>query len=365
MKTLHIEMGRHRLGGTMQVYYLLRGLKEKGQQPSLVCPKASPLAGMAKEIDIEVFDIPYAGDLDIRFPLHLRKIIRATSPDVIHIHSRRGADTLGLFSARLFSNAKIIISRRVDNPLRPGFLTQLRFGRLADHVVAVSKGIVRELEKSGVSPERISQIYSAIDVGAYQSPLRRDQALAQLGLSPIGPVIAVIGQLIRRKGHRFLLEAAPAVLQHHPQTRFVFLGEGEEEDRLKQLAQTLGVDDRVLFAGYRNDVGDILRGVDILVHPATMEGFANVALQAMAAGVPVISTAVGGMPESVRHGINGLLIPPRDVTALSQAMLQLLNDPALRHKMGKAGQEIVQNEFNIQSMIEGNLKLYMRVLGTN
>ena len=362
MKTLHIEMGRHRLGGTMQVYYLMRGLRERGVPAVLVCARGGDLHQLATRDGLNLRAVDFAGDVDLRFVWRLAAILRAERPDIIHIHSRRGADTLGLIAAKITGIGKVILSRRVDDPVKPGWLTQLRYVKLPDRVVTVSKGIARVLEAAGVPASGIRQVYSAIDFRAYQSALEVTAARARLDLPPGVPVLVVIAQLIPRKGHRFLLQALPTVLAKHPGTRVLFVGEGAEEAALRAEVARGGLESCVRFLGYRNDIGDILRACDVLVHPATMEGFANVAVQAMASGIPVVSSAVGGMPESVRDGVTGLLVPPCDPPALAAALMRLLDDPALRARLGEQGRRIVEQEFNTDAMIEGNLRVYRELL---
>jgi glycosyltransferase involved in cell wall biosynthesis len=362
MKTLHIEMGRHRLGGTMQVYYLMRGLRERGLPAVLVCARGGELHRLAEADGLELHAVDFAGDVDLRFVFRLAAILRAERPDIIHIHSRRGADTLGLVAAKVVGIGKVILSRRVDDPVKPGWLTQLRYVRLPDRVVTVSKGIARVLEAAGVPSAGIRQVYSAIDFRAYQSSLDVREARQRLDLPDGVPVLVVIAQLIVRKGHRFLLQALARVREVHPDVRVLFVGEGAEEANLRAQVSRDGLDGCVRFLGYRNDIGDILRACDVLVHPATMEGFANVAMQAMAAGIPVVSSAVGGMPESVRDGVSGLLVPPGDPPGLAAALLRLLEDPALRSRLGEQGRRIVEQEFNTDAMVEGNLRIYRELL---
>ena len=364
VKTLHVEMGRHRLGGTMQVFYLLRGLKQRGIAAALVCPRDAPLHHLAAAEGIEVFAVPYRGDLDLGFPFRLWRIVRRYGPDITHIHSRRGADTLGLVGAWLASRGRVIVSRRVDNPLPRGLVTRLRYAILPDQVVAVSQGIRRVLLDAGVPPERVSQVYSAVEAANYRSALTRDAARRRLGLADEADVIVVVAQLIPRKGHRFLLEAIPAVLDRHPGLQVLFVGEGELRAALDAQIEARGFAQVVRLLGYRDDVADILRASDLLVHPATMEGFANVAMQAMAAGIPVVSSAVGGMPESVRDGESGLLVPPADPAALAGAINRLLDDPALRRRLGERGRAIVESEFTVDAMVQGNLQVYEKLLAT-
>jgi glycosyltransferase involved in cell wall biosynthesis len=176
--------------------------------------------------------------------------------------------------------------------------------------------------------------------------------------------VVVVAQLIPRKGHRFLLDAVPAILERHPSLQLLLVGDGELRDALAAEVRARGLGAVVRLLGQREDVADILRASDLLVHPATMEGFANVAMQAMAAGIPVVSSAVGGMPESVRDGENGLLVPPADAPALANAINRLLADPDLCRRLGERGRVIVESEFTVDAMVQGNLAVYERLLAS-
>ncbi|MGB9586737.1 MAG: glycosyltransferase family 4 protein, partial [Armatimonadota bacterium] len=236
------------------------------------------------------------------------------------------------------------------------------YGPLCDHIIAVSNGVVNALTAGGVDPQKITCVHSVIEAKRYEKKGSEQKVRAELGLEEDTNVISIISQLIERKGHRFLFQAAPKILEQFPKTVFLVLGEGKAEASLRRLAASLGIEDKVIFTGFRNDVGEILSITTVLAHPATMEGFANCVLQAMAAGVPVVVTAVGGMPEAVRDGVNGILIPPRDPNAIADAVMKLLRDPELRCKMGAEGKRIAEGEFNVDTMVEGVLAVYRDVL---
>ena len=361
-RILHIELGGRRLGGSMQAFYLLREMSRAGYHTALVCAQGSPLDRMCEADGLGRFPVRFHGDTDLSLIFKLRAIYHDFRPDLIHIHSRKGADTLGALAARLFSDATVIIARRVDDPLKRGLFNRLRFGWLCDHVVAVSRGIVAELVKGGVDKAKISQVYSAIQATDYQVVADPSGVREELGIPAGARVVAVIAQLIRRKGHRFLFQAAPAILAAHPHTCFLVLGEGELQADLEQQVVGLGIAGNVVFAGYRNDIGRLFNAIDLLVHPATREGFANVAMQAMAAGVPVVSSDVGGMSESVRDGVSGLLVPPGDAAALAAAVNRLLADEGLCRELGHNGRHIVEREFTVEAMVKGNLKVYDKLL---
>ena len=362
LRTLHIETGMHSLGGPAQVVYLMTGLRNRGHEASLVCPKGSSVSRHAAAAGLEVTTVPLWTDLDATFILRLLAIIKRIKPDIVHLHSRRGADIMGGIAARMARVPAVVLSRRIDNPLRFRPLTYLKYGLLCDRVIAVSNGVASVLTKAGVDPGKITCVHSVADAQRYQKKGSEDKVRAELGISEDTNVVAIIAQLIERKGHRYLFEAAPSIIQAFPNTVFLILGEGRLEGELRNLASSLGIRDKVIFAGFRNNVGELLSVTTVLVHPATMEGFANCVLQAMAAEVPVVVTAVGGMPEAVQDGVNGILIPPRDSDAISRSVIRLLCDAELRRRMGAAGKRIVEQQFSVDSMVEGVLAVYRDVL---
>ncbi|MHB0912497.1 MAG: glycosyltransferase [Armatimonadota bacterium] len=363
IRSLHVETGMHALGGPAQVEYLVAGLKKLGHEACLVCPEGSSISKHAEAAGLDVITVPLHTDLDARFIFRLCRIIRDFKPDVVHLHSRRGADIMGGIAARTCRVPAVVLSRRIDDPVKKGLLSKLKYGPLCDRIIAISNGIVEALRKGGIREDKIICVRSVVDAKRYQSDATPADVREELGINNGAKVIAVIAQLIERKGHRFLFQAAPRILEAHPDTVFLVLGEGKLEDDLKRQAGALGIGDRVIFAGFRDDISRVLKAIDLLVHPATMEGLGIAILQAMAACVPVVATHVGGIPESVRDGITGLLIPPKNPDAVADAVIRLLGDPGMRRRMGDAGRGIVESEFSVDTMVEGVLSVYRQVLG--
>ena len=363
-RTLHIETGMHSLGGPAQVVYLMTGLKKLGHEATLVCPRGSSVADHARKAGLDVITVRLPSDLDVTFVPRLFRIIKRLAPEIVHLHSRRGADVLGGVAARLAGAPAVVLSRRIDNPIRRGLLSYFKYGPFCDRIIAVSNGVKDALVSGGVDPDKITCVHSVTEAKRYQKKGREAEVRAEFGLDEDTNVIAIIAQLIERKGHRFLFRAAPRILERFPNTMFLVLGEGQTEGALRELAASLGIQDKVIFAGFRGDIGEMLSVTTVLVHPATMEGFANCVLQAMAAEVPVVVSAVGGMPESVHDGVNGFLVPPQDPDALADAVLKLLADPDLRARMGRDGREIVEEKFCPERMVEGVLSVYQDVLGS-
>ena len=358
MKVLHIESGRHLYGGAKQVLYIMEGLAQRGVENLLACPPGAHIAQPARA-SAQVFELPMKGDLDFGLVGQLRRLIAAEQPDLVHIHSRRGADLWGGLAARR-AGVPCVLSRRVDNP-EPRWLVKLKY-RLYDHVITISQGIRQVLLAEGLAPGKVSCVRSAVDPKPYLIDYDPAGFKAALGLAPDALLVGTVAQLIPRKGHRHLLAALPAVLAKHPRLQVLIFGRGPLEAELRQAISDQGLSGQVRLLGFRDDLPAVLGCLDLLVHPADMEGLGVSLLQASAARVPIIATRAGGMPEAVRDGQNGLLIAPGDVAGLAAAMNRLLDDAALRQTMGQAGRQLVLDEFSIDAMCEGNLAVYRRLL---
>jgi glycosyltransferase involved in cell wall biosynthesis len=276
------------------------------------------------------------------------------------LHSRIGADVMGGIAARR-RGLPVVHTRRVDNP-EPRWLVAWKY-RLHDRVIAISEGIARVLRAEGLPAHKLRVVRSAVAAERYAVPRDPYRCRSELGLADDMPAIGVIAQLIERKGHRVLLDALPSVLAAHPRLRVLFFGKGPLAGVLQEQIDARGLAASVGLVGFRGDLAGLLPCLDIVVHPALMEGLGVSLLQAAAAGVPIVASAVGGIPEAVHDGVNGRLVPPNDPGRLAAALDELLGDPSLRRRLGEAGRRLVRETFSIEAMVSGNLAVYQELLG--
>ena len=359
MKTLHVETGRHLYGGAQQVLYLTEGLTRRGVDTLLVCPPDSAIAPAARALGVAVETIPCNGDLDVLFLSRLRRLLSRLRPDIVHCHSRRGADILGGRAAAK-EGIPAVVSRRVDNP-DPPFLARLRYRKFA-RVVAISEAIRKALLASGVPEEVIVVIRSAVDVDRFDEVADRQVLADTFDLPADATVILSAAQLIPRKGQGLLLDALARLKPEYPNLRAVICGQGPDEVALKWQAGQQGLSDIVRFGGFRDDLDEMLGAFDLLVHTASAEGLGVIALKAQAAGVPVVAFEAGGRPEIVNHAQTGLLVPDADVSALASAIASLLDDTATRARYAKAARAHARANLSTAPMIEAHLKLYRSLL---
>lgn len=359
MKVVHVETGRHLYGGAQQVIYLARGLQNRGVDNTIVCPPGAAIDAAARQQNLSTHNIRCGGDVDFPFMFRLRKYIEAERPDIVHCHSRRGADFLGGQAARL---AKIpaVLSRRVDSRDNR-YLAKLRYAPF-EKIIAISDNVAATLRDSSVDTQRIVAIRSAVDTDSVSDQADGKMRLREFGLGQEHVVAIIAAQFIERKGHRYMLQAMPGICRAHPNFRLLLFGRGPLETELRDQVAQLGVGDHVQFAGFRNDIEQLLAAADMLIHPALKEGLGVTMLKAAAAGLPVIAFDVAGAKEAVVPDQTGILVNPADAGGILHAVTNLIENPSMRRKLGLAGQARMRRSFSVDEMADKHIALYQSMM---
>ena len=355
MKVLHVEAGRYLYGGAQQVVWLNEGLARRGIENVLVCPAGSDIA-TAEVGNARVHSIKMSGDLDLGLVPRLLRILKAEKPDLVHIHSRRGADIYGGLAARILG-IPAILSRRVDNR-ESRLLSPFKYA-LYGRVVVISKAIGSVLVSCGVDASKIETVRSAVNANAYSTKIDKDWFQSEFSLPNNSKTLGVIAQLIPRKGHKYLLNILPQLLEAHPQLQVLIFGQGPLATELTDRVAQPEFGGRIKMVGFRNDLHRVFPNLYAVVHPAEREGLGVALLQASASGVPVVAARAGGIPEIVLDDVNGITFDIADEVGLLSALEALLADKALRDMLGAGGSHLARSEFSID---EGNLEVYQSVL---
>jgi glycosyltransferase involved in cell wall biosynthesis len=239
--------------------------------------------------------------------------------------------------------------------------------RMADCVIVNAEAVKSWLVSEGYDAARIVVIHNGVNLTRFSAPAEPDRVRQEFGLDPGVPLVAVASRLSRLKGLEPFLEAAASVSRQSADARFLVIGEAAPHDQpylaeLKTLAARLGLGDRVIFTGLRSDVPRLIAGVNVAVMPSLNEALSNALLESMASGAPVVATRVGGTPEALVDGENGLLVPPGDAAALATAITRLLDAPELAARLGRAARQSIADRFSIERMTASTEDLYRRLL---
>jgi glycosyltransferase involved in cell wall biosynthesis len=356
MKILHVDTGKSWRGGQQQVFYLHRELSSEGIESLLVCSAGGALAERARVAGLAVEELPLRGEWDLASAWRIARLLTHGGFSHLHLHSSHGHG-IGVLSSAMARFPNVIVTRRVDFPVRGHLGNRWKYGARVRRFVAISRIIRGELLKFGVPDEKIRLIPSGVDPDR-SSPGSGESFRRELGLAEGQPLVGAVGHLADHKGHRYFIEAMPRIAESFPDARFVLVGDGELMEPLKRKAADLGLGEHLVFTGFRRDVDPIMDALDVFVMPSHMEGLGTIVMDALAARKAVVAAEAGGIPEIVEDGANGLLVPPKTVAPLADAVSRLLRDGELRRRLGEAGRRTVIERFSARAMAMGNLALY-------
>ncbi len=342
MRIAHINLAKGYRGGERQAELLIRALGGHDVEQVLIARASCPLAERLADAGVE-----------IRHCSGLLSAFKATlGVDVVHSHEGRGVYAAWLRNE--ISGTPYVITRRVNNPLGEGWLTRRAYTRAAcvACVAADVAGIVQAFDER-VNGCVIHSSSSGLPVDPATAKSIRDGF-------PGKWIIGNVGALDNaQKGQEYIIEVARRFRESHPAFQFLLVGDGNDEAMLRDLAGDLP---NVAFAGWVDNVGDYLAAFDLFILPSNKEGIGGILLDAMDRALPVIASRVGGLPEIVSDGENGILIDPRSPDQLEQAILRLYDDPDLRRAMGARGREF-SRDFTTEAMAASYLELYRQATG--
>lgn len=354
MNVLFLDNERGWRGGQEQIFTLMRGLHQRGIYSMLVGPEGTLLARRVCEIGVRHTTLSWRGELGLAWAPGLLRVLAERRWDIVHFNTPSGIIGAAFWSRRARVPLRVL-SRRVNFPLR-GWASRWKYMYATDYIITVSSGIAATLRDCGIPADRIGVVYEGIDVAEIEStPAER--------LYPEGIcVIGCVAFLSREKGHSTLLAAFARLQARRPAVRLVLLGDGPLQADLERQAKQLGVAEAVLFLGFREQVAPLLRGFDIFVLPSLSEGLSSGILAAMAAGLPVVASNIGGIPELVRDGVTGTLVPAGEPRALAEALEHLVDRPDVGAACGVAGREVVLKNFTLDQKVERTLAIYEALL---
>ncbi len=335
-------------------------LSNHGHGSVVAADPRGTLARRLTHVGLPTIALTIRNDLDVLAGLRLRRLVQTEKAQIVHFHTAR-AHALSPWLLGL--PVKRVVTRRMDYRVRPGLFTHLLYKKSVDAIVAISQGVQAALTDGGVSPSRIHIIASGIDTARFTiTTEQRMQQRAAQGIAPDEVVVLAVGALAERKGHSTLLQAAAQLQQDGLRLRYLICGDGPLRTTLEDEARRLGLAKTVHFLGFCADVIHYLAVADVFVHVPLWEGLGVAVIEALAAGLPVVASRVGGIPELIEDGHSGLLIPPQEPFTLTTAMKRVIDDMPWARTLGMHGQQFVRSRYDVTVMAEANEALYYRLL---
>jgi len=366
-------------GPSVHVVLLSAGLRERAYETRLVVGQESPREGnlldFASQRGVECVAVPGLGReirpvSDFRALVGLYRMIREFRPAIVHTHTAK-AGMLGRLAARL-AGVPVVVHTYHGHVLR-GYFGPVRnvvfrtverlLGRGSHALVAVSEAVRADLVSLGVaSPPKIRVIPLGLELEPLATTLPEGALRSPARVPPGSPLVAIVGRLVPIKDVGAFLHAAAAVHKALPQARFAVVGDGEERSLLEGLAGRLGLSEVVHFHGWCRDMRSVYGDVDVVVNCSRNEGTPVALIEALAAARPVVATCVGGTPDLLGGGTRGLLVPPGDVPALANAILDTLGNPEPARRRARDGQAYVLAHHSIERLLADVDALYRELL---
>jgi glycosyltransferase involved in cell wall biosynthesis len=324
-----------------------------------------------KQLGIKFYPVNMSRRLSLKPIRQIKEIIRNNKIDLLHSQGPR-ADFFARIAGRIAGVPHILCT--VAMPVE-GFdvgLLQKKIYRFIDQLteryverfIVVSDSLRQMLmERRGISAHQVVRVYNGIELSEYRPNgkevrSQKSEVRREFGLSTDAPVIGAIGRMVWQKGFEYLIECVPEIVKTYPDAKILIVGDGPLRERLEALSEELRVRDNLIFTGFRSDIQDILSAIDILVVPSLLEGFPMVTLEAMAMAKPIVATNIDGITEQITDGVNGILVPPKDPSALAKAIIKVINDKELARSMGLAARKKVKQEFSVEKMVAETEKVY-------
>ncbi|MBD3349124.1 MAG: glycosyltransferase [Candidatus Eisenbacteria bacterium] len=350
MKVAFVNSMRSIGGGERWLLEVASGLGERGHDVAVVTRRDAELTAAAAHDGHRVLELPMSSDFDPPSVLRLATWLARERPDVVSVNVQR-AVRIGCAAARLARTGTVVERRGLNFPARPSTLNRWIYGRCVSAVIANCGEIARQMVDAGlVPPERVVVVPNGIDPA--RVPAGGGGAIReQLGIDRDTPLVAMVARLVRDKGHAYAFEAFGRLLGRHPRARLVLVGAGKLEGELREKAARAAPVGSIVFLGARDDVPAILDAADVLLVSSLREGMPHSVLEAMVAGTPVVATAVAGIPEMIRSGEDGILVPAADPGAIAGALESVLADRSHAERLAESAGRRVRETFGLERMI--------------
>lgn len=356
-------------GGERGFLQIVQSLVREGWQVSVASHPGGAFEDEVRKSGAAFLPLNMKSRFGLRTIVRLRHIIGQGGFRIVHSQGARAdffsrISSLGVRGARNVCTVQMPIEGFDVARARKALYQSLDClsARQVDRFLVVSEALRKLLiEGRGIDPGKVRLIYNGIETALHT--LTERHAWSGSGLPREERLIGAVGRLVRQKGFEYLIRAMPRVLHQVAEARLVIAGEGPLRQELQELAHERGLEGKVVFQGFRRDIREFLRAVELVVIPSVREGFPMITLEAMAMAKPIVATAIDGVIEQIDHDVNGLLVPPEDCEALGAAMVKLLEDRVTRERLGHAARQKAVTRFDVRKMVNETKLVYAELLG--
>ena len=359
-RIFHIDTSRTWRGGQRQVGYLMEELYTHNISSHLICQPGSNLSDFCRNKNLPHTEIRMKGEMDIHAAFKIMKLLKRERANILHTHTAH-ALSIGLISKLLHSTLSLIYTKRVAYPIRKNLFSMWKYQNpYLDKIVCISDYIKNSLIEQGITVKKLITIPSGIFLPS-DTILNKAEFKKKHHIPQDSFIIITIAALEKNKGYESLIEAAKSVIEKNNNIYFIALGRGKHENELKQKVKAMHIAENFFFMGFQTDVNSFLKISDLFVLPSKEEGLGSSILDAQAAGLPVIASKTGGIPQIIQNGDTGILVPVDDPKSLAKQIMRLKKNDKLRHNLSQAALESIK-QFSIEKTIDKYISLYKKLI---
>jgi len=361
MRILHLSSEKTWRGGEQQIAYLIEELLKHNIPCFVACKKESAFEAHCIKNNIPHLSLAYANELDVVTALQIKKYCKQNTVSLIHAHTGH-SHALAVWAGLLGNNLPIVLSRRVDFPVKKNFLSNFKFNyKGISRIICVSDKIKEVMAPALEHPEKLVTVHSGIDVSRFEESSREGKLHEELNLPLSTFLIGNVSAIAPHKDYFTFVDTAEILLKNDLDAKFLIIGDGPSRPEIEAYVAQKKLEKDILFLGFRKDIPDILPELDVFLITSETEGLGTTILDAFACRVPVVATNGGGIPEIVKYNQTGMLAAVQDSQMLATHLLNVLTIDSLRSRLVAKASEFLK-EFTKEQTALKTLKIYQEVL---
>lgn len=365
IKVLHIIGGGEFGGAEQYMLTLAKHINKSEVELHVACLFEEPLAPLVKKLGVPAHVFPMRNKLDLKTIGEVASLIKMEGFHIVHTHGVR-ANLIGRVAAKKAGVKHVVTT--VHSILKFDYTkwTDRFFNSICDKVteaitekfITVSEMLAQELIKAGIPQAKIVTVYNGLELEKYNANISGLPVRQAFGVSGDEKLLGIVARLHPVKGHLYLFEAMARLTKNSPKIKLLVVGTGPERPHFEEMVAQLNIKSKVIFAGFQKNIPEIIAALDLLVLPSLSEGLGLAVMEGMAMGKAVLATKVGGIPEIITSGVDGLLVPPADFQALAEGIQQLLQSDQMMAQFGDAARRTIETRFSAGLMAEKTAKVY-------
>jgi L-malate glycosyltransferase len=365
MNVLHISSEASWRGGEQQIMYLVEETRKLGVNATVACRSGSKVEDYCRRNDLPFYSLPFSSAYDLRTALGIKRLCKQLKVDLIQTHTSK-SHTLSVIAGVLGLNVPQILTRRVDFAVKDNWFSRFKYNyRKIKKVICISETILDITKQDIQDVSKLTMIHSGVDTSKFIAHRNSDWLRLHYGLTKEIRIVGNTSAISDQKDYPTFIGVVQEVLSRGiTNVQFFIVGDGPDRESVENLVKARGLEKHIFLTGFVSNIQEVLPSLDIFLFTSKTEGLGTSILDAMAAGVPIVTTNAGGIPEMVNHDVNGFMYPVGDVQALADGLIQLLNQPEKGIQLAEKAFETVE-DFSKEKTARRTVDVYKEILERN